>query len=665
MNPIIRSSSPLNINNVKKRQQEDYENLYYFCNICLFGPKEELYRSIDDLQIKQINPNVHREVKRIFFSTIKSSYISNYTNFVLTFLEEKFNEFKLKPASEKRIFEEISKKSEDLAHLSLKKFENNVKLLDASKLSITGVNLSNPSIQTDFNLQADDFVEYDFYINSKLKMLDLKHAKFQALVDFNSLIKFLEINLKDQSTKITTHSLLLLNEKNIKNISLLEPLFIAGIRSEYIVTYVEHFFKTIEKRPDLILTPAGSERIYASFFDFSNKSAQKAFEGFMRDQKTISETMVIYRVLKKYDVKPEDFLNCKNSTQVDSRKKMFLERMAKKQADSLQINLYDNGLKSFKEANLLLKIFAAYIKENPDLNLFDDAKFEKARPKIREEILQAEVKAKEAAAKKAEQELLHSMTNESEPVVLTPKQVAKKRNSPQAPAPQISSPSPKIQKNKTTKVVNTIDSGQSELQALNRKLNSKAKCKVSLKDRVGRWSTSDLEEIRRFKDKTSSKEPVQHYINFTKAQLLEQQAFHNFAGIERLVSDELVGKYSFKYIPKPGSSGIADGRIGRCFYAKMHYNGKDTFGMVNLGISKENEIFHAMFSPIQETDYSPIKNFFSVAEKLSGEEIDEVEWKQVSSCTFEVFDNEIVMKVQRQNVRFTFYPLKADDKTGR
>lgn len=451
-----------------------------------------------------------------------------------------------------------------------------------------------------------------------------------------------------------------------------KSILINALRDKYMFDYLEQYVDGCNKAcPGMKLHPVARERIYEEISNISTKHADLAFKKFQSGDTYLKA--ITQERLPIFNIQINDFVGHENANPIKVNspeiKRDFLRARLNSKRESNADNFNrNNTVKAYDQNKLFLKIFASYIQKNSNLNLIDESEFEKIYPEELRKHLDAEIKAKEDDASKNEKALLAMIENQNATTQNVPSNRAKKRNAAQTknlprqtpkkgnPAQSSSTAASTKQGSKPIKVVNDINSGQSYLIKMNQKLNSNTQSVCLSGSRVWRWDTPDLEKIRQFKDKISSNTPVQHYVNLSIPELLEQQALHNLGGIERVLSCEPADKYSFIYIP----SNSTDGRIGRCFYAEMNYKEKNTLGMIHLGIGKDNVIFHAMFTPLKPTDKLSLKNFISVADKVTDtDEKEETQWKQVSPFTFELSNDALVMKVKRQNVKFTFHPLKS------
>lgn len=661
MNPVNSNSIQsakvdFNLDLYEREKKENETNLCYIVNFCLFGMQVDLYKTINHVTIKQINSEYRDVVFELFFKYVKSIRIFNYIELISNELDNEYHLGTLKPESIKKIYNEISAKCEVLAKKAGDKLKQGLSFLVSSSTEDSRCN----TYFSNFNVSVRDFVDYENYIKSPVKNLNLKNANFKKRETEGNLIKFLNPNSEMDQVYVN-----MLKSDGIKDLAALEPILLDAVRSVQMLSFVMYFDKNLaEAYSGKELNPAAIERIYDEIFNFCDKSSKIALKVFKEGKKTIMETLHPERLPPVPKVYLSDFVGYERWIAIDTMKSPNRKQyLSQKQNESkinsaLKSSLVCN-INSCDEQMMFLKVFAEYTKNNPDLNLFNGEEFKKASPQIRQKILLDESKAKEAAAKKAEEELLAMGTSEETPISNAPKRGIKKGNpvkkSVSSPAVDASKNLPTKQKLKPVKVVDTVDSTQHYLFEMNRKLNTPGKREYSLSGRLLRWDTSDLKKISGFQDKDATGKPVFHYANLTKAELLKQQANHNFVGIERILSEKELDKYSFKYIPR----GSVDGRIGRCFYADMDYNGKITPGIVNVGIGKDNVVFHAMFSPLDQTNQF-IRHFFDLADKMPRvDENEETGWNAVSSCTFELSENDLVMKVARQNVKFTFRPLQS------
>lgn len=202
----------------------------------------------------------------------------------------------------------------------------------------------------------------------------------------------------------------------------------------------------------------------------------------------------------------------------------------------------------------------------------------------------------------------------------------------------------------------TVDVKAVERHRLNSALNTKAPSVYVLHSRIRRWDINDANLIKGFID-TEEGNLVKKYQNMSQNELLQQQAYHNLGGILPVLADQkLLDKYSFKYNTRSNTS---DNVIGRCFYAEMQHKGNTHFGRIELGIGQNNLIFHAKFAPIDLERRPEIKDLFVSTKNVEGlNQKEESQWNQVSACTFEVLENDmLVMNVKRQAVKFIIHPL--------
>lgn len=465
---------------------------------------------------------------------------------------------------------------------------------------------------------------------------------------------------------VVAHAFLHLTREHIKDdlIESFKPIFIKVIKNLYAYNYSVNLDTRLSKQDKFKkLTPQASERISKELDDISNKHAINSFKKF-ESGKVIKELITPDKLIDPISINAQDFIGFENTYLVENktysqiRKDKIINRLNTARLKAKSESNIDRAIKIIDEHRLFLRIVAEYIKTNPDLSSFTKDQFEEVYPKIREDLLRAEESnEKEAAAKKAEEELL----------AMPPKQGPKKGtgNVPTPPLREVnvSKNASAKQKLKPTKVINESDFEQSDLIKRVQNLNSTGEGSHVLSSRVKRWSIRDSRKISGFQDRDPSGAPIFRYAGLTLEQLVEQQTLHNLGGIKRILSDErLAAIYSLKYIPRGNST---DGRIGRCFYAEMNYKGKNTLGLVNVGIGKDNTIFHALFTPVNPADKPTIDHFFNIADSIAGkDEIEESGWENVSTCSYELLDEMLVMNIRRvpknpnENVKFTFRPLK-------
>lgn len=308
---------------------------------------------------------------------------------------------------------------------------------------------------------------------------------------------------------------------------------------------------------------------------------------------------------------------------------------------------------------LILRVAALYMSQT-SLNLehFSSDTFIKQYPHLVSKIQQDDLAMEAERKQRILDELLLDERNEKQTRTKKAKQTTQDTKDPKKLSKPVGSttlPSKKKiqqQKQKTTAV-----SPEKLVQTnISRSLNSNSSLNYKLHSRIRRWNIADETKIKDFIDLDDKGFPVKKYEHLNRNELLWQQAAHNLSGIERLLSNKrLAERYSFKYIPK----GSKD-RIGRCFFAEMHYKGNKHPGMIHLGIGVDKLVYHAMFTSINLEQELEIKNVFEVMENVS--ELVAVEnesWEQTIPCLFEMLENNTLsMNVKKQNVKFILHPLK-------
>ena len=444
----------------------------------------------------------------------------------------------------------------------------------------------------------------------------------------------------------------------------------ATAHSDHYLRQVKDNFKSYGAKKSLNdLSADKIAEVYQAAKEYGETLANREHTAFFRHGKTIKEMKNVPRPVSscQVHVHPTDFKNSdgtstglttkthpalqakrENHEQMRIKKMQAIARVQERrhaQLETRSIGKMDRCIRDhYARAQLL-----AYVskKIGTSIDDLDDGAIET----YREAFDKAKADAAEAKRVEAEAELLKMW--DDGPAPAQSQQTKKKKGkttkgkggAKQAQAKGAAFAQPK--KKPQAKKPKPLSPKQQTIQRLN---GPQGKLLFSSHPRVQRWQTTDHEVMRTFGES---------YRQHDEKNLIYLRNAHNLAGIERIVSDlELKERYSYpsSHVNKAGVE-----QTGRKFFASMK-NGKKIYsGVVHLGINEESgEIFHAMFTQLQNPNFSP-----SELKRLQVEEIEEEKaeggWELAGTYQFDIDADDVLhmktgMKGNAQ-VHFSFYPL--------
>ena len=441
-----------------------------------------------------------------------------------------------------------------------------------------------------------------------------------------------------------------------KKLNIVKTLFQKFLTKEQISTQrskTEESFKESGKRYRLEnLYPEKLEEVNEAVKESAIKTAARKTEAFFKKGSTFGQISVMPATqMPDLVITGSDFMGKQTGQLVTQQqlnhqvdlalcRKEIRIKIAQKQAAKLSSQVEEMISSQKARAQLL-----AYVSKETGTSIddLDDGVIETHREAF-EEAKKAFEKTKADAAEakraKAEAELLEGWDDTSTPV--QSKQTSKKkkkRNAKSAkPAKPAKAPAEKPK---------PLSPKQQTIQRLN---GLQGKLPFSSHPRVQRWQTTNHEVMRTFGES---------YRQEDEENLTYLRNAHNLAGIERVVSDkQLKEQYSY---PSSHINHAGVEQKGRKFFASMKSGGKAYSGVIHLGINEESgEIFHAMFTQLENPTFSPNK-----LKELRVEEIEEEKaeggWELVNSYQFDIDSDEVLhMKTGtkgKDQVHFSFYPL--------
>ncbi|MCH9609277.1 MAG: hypothetical protein S4CHLAM45_07480 [Chlamydiales bacterium] len=464
----------------------------------------------------------------------------------------------------------------------------------------------------------------------------------------NKSLNYLELSIKDMDPISDPNKL-----KTIENLfkQILTNELVVSSRSQIEVDFQKIHAQYTMKH----LHPDRLEVLNEDIKERAEKTAAKKTEAFFKKNYTLSQMRLIPGIPSELVIDPSDFIGI-NSGQPITRQQennlialsLRLQRSQAKRMHNKEVNLrykIEQMVSIQKERAQLL----AYVskKTGTSIDDLDDGAIET----YREAFDKAKADAAEAKRVEAEAELLEMWEDSSAPA--QSQQIKKKKEkttkgkgrAKQAQAKGAAFAQPK--KKSQAKKPKPLSPKQQTIQRLN---GPQGKLLFSSHPRVQRWQTTDHEVMRTFGES---------YRQHDEEDLIYLRNVHNLAGVERIVSDlELKERYSYpsSHVNKAGVE-----QTGRKFFASMKSGKKTYSGVVHLGINEESgEIFHAMFTQLQNPNFSP-----SELKRLQVEEIEEEKaeggWELVSTYQFDIDADDVLhMKtgVEKNNqVHFSFYPL--------
>lgn len=153
-----------------------------------------------------------------------------------------------------------------------------------------------------------------------------------------------------------------------------------------------------------------------------------------------------------------------------------------------------------------------------------------------------------------------------------------------------------------------------------------------------RWSTRDLNLIRDFKDKDMHNREMQRYKTLTDEEIEKQRARHYLPGTELIISDSN-DRNIYSFPTKHGVGMMAELHIGNDFY----------YGVLYMGIGKDNVIYHKYFEDLDQNQLTG--GTFNDGENITATEKSEEENEWVVNSKFK-----LKFEVSEQGILTIKYP---------
>ena len=445
-----------------------------------------------------------------------------------------------------------------------------------------------------------------------------------------------------------------------KKLNIVKTLFQKFLTKEQISTQrskTEESFKESGKRYRLEnLYPEKLEEVNEAVKESAIKTAARKTEAFFKKGSTFGQISVMPATqMPDLVITGSDFMGKQTGQLVTQQqlnhqvdlalcRKEIRIKIAQKQAAKLSSQVEEMISSQKARAQLL-----AYVSKETGTSIddLDDGAIET----YREAFDKAKADAAEAKRVEAEAELLKML--DDGPAPAPSQQIKKKKGKTtkgkgrvkQAQAKGAAFAQPK--KKSQAKKPKPLSPKQQTIQRLN---GLQGKLPFSSHPRVQRWQTTNHEVMRTFGES---------YRQEDEENLTYLRNAHNLAGIERVVSDkQLKEQYSY---PSSHINHAGVEQKGRKFFASMKSGRKAYSGVIHLGINEESgEIFHAMFTQLENPNFSP-----SELKRLQVEEIEEEKaeggWELAGTYQFDIDADDVLhMKTGAKGnnqVHFSFYPL--------
>ena len=440
-------------------------------------------------------------------------------------------------------------------------------------------------------------------------------------------------------------------EGNLEKIQdLVREILIKQIEKDQRKGWVEGLAKTgflIKK-----LKPNKLEDLKLDVQDTARRTAEAQIKAFFNGGKNCHDVFNMETIKSDLRIKDEDFEGGRTSGRQSSKyHKDLADRLGRAHLKKLERNneaTFATVEKTVSSQKARAQLLAYVSKETgTSIDDLDDGAIET----YREAFDKAKADAAEAKRVEAEAELLKML--DDGPAPAPSQQIKKKKGKTtkgkgrvkQAQAKGAAFAQPK--KKSQAKKPKPLSPKQQTIQRLN---GLQGKLPFSSHPRVQRWQTTNHEVMRTFGES---------YRQEDEENLTYLRNAHNLAGIERVVSDkQLKEQYSY---PSSHINHAGVEQKGRKFFASMKSGRKAYSGVIHLGINEESgEIFHAMFTQLENPNFSP-----SELKRLQVEEIEEEKaeggWELAGTYQFDIDADDVLhMKTGAKGnnqVHFSFYPL--------